>query len=144
MAQEWAAHFYKSPAWLKNRKAYMMRVIDTPYGPCPPMMCERCFARGKLEPAKLVHHKKHLTPQNIDDPHVTLAYDNLQRLCQDCHAVVHGNKAEMRVTFNADGSIEGPSENDSFAAHLQMLTDGESERRNIYKAGEDGSGYAST
>ena len=142
MAQSWATSFYHSPAWLRNRKAYMDRVIDTPFGPCPPRMCERCFARGKLTPAKVVHHREHLTPQNIDDPHYTLAYENLQRLCQDCHAAVHGERVEMRVAFNEDGTIAGASEYDSFAAHLQMLTDGESERRNIYKAKEDRGGHA--
>lgn len=105
MAQDWALAFYHSPAWLKNRKAYMQRVIDTPYGLVPAGMCERCFERGELTPAKVVHHKIHLTPQNIDDPHVTLSYDNFQRLCQDCHAFVHSGATEMRVAFDEHGRV---------------------------------------
>lgn len=105
LAQSWAAKFYHSPAWLKNRKNYMRRVIDTPWGPCPPGMCERCFERGELVPAKLVHHKQHLTPANVDDPHVALNYDNFQRLCQDCHAAVHSGATESRVTFDESGRL---------------------------------------
>lgn len=133
MAQDFARSFYKSPAWLKNRKSYLMRTIDTPRGPCPPGMCERCFERGKLTPARVVHHKRHLSPDNINDPKVTLAYDNLQRLCQDCHAEVHSDTEPARVTFNADGTIAGATDADSFEARLQRLTETTDERRNIHK-----------
>ena len=105
MAQDWARAFYHSPAWRKTRESYMRCVIDTPSGPCPPGMCERCFERGELTVSTVVHHKTHLTPQNIDDPHVTLNYDNFQRLCQDCHAAVHSGTTEPRVTFDEDGRL---------------------------------------
>lgn len=105
MAQDWAKAFYHSPAWKKNRKNYLKRVIETPWGPCPPGMCERCFERGELVPATIVHHKIHLTPESISDPHYTLNYDNLQRLCQDCHAAVHSGMTEPRVTFDEDGRL---------------------------------------
>ena len=95
-------------------------------------MCERCFERGKLVPAKVVHHKEHLTPGNINDPRVTLAYENLQRLCQDCHAEVHSSSEPSRVVFNEDGTIAGASEADSFAARLQRLTETKSEARNVH------------
>ena len=111
MARDFAKTFYHSPAWLRNRKAYMDKELDTPYGIIPPRMCERCYQMGKLTPAKLVHHKVHITPQNIDDPSVTLSYDNFQRLCQDCHAIVHGRSTEMRVAFDENGRVipkEGP------------------------------------
>ena len=105
MAQDWAKSFYSSAAWLRNRKAYMERVIDTPFGLVPPMMCERCFANGKLVPAKVVHHVIHLNPENINDPHITLSYDNFQRLCQDCHAAVHTGYERPRYTFDEDGNL---------------------------------------
>lgn len=132
VAQDFARSFYKSPAWIKNRKSYLMRVIDTPLGPCPPGMCERCFERGKLSPAKVVHHKTHLSPQNIGDPSVTLSFDNMQRLCQDCHAEVHSDTEPSRITFNEDGTIAGPTSDDSFEARLQRLTETSDERRNIH------------
>lgn len=131
MAREFAKHFYSSPQWLKNRKGYLNLLVDTNgrricerddgtycyvdeygyYVPVPsdrivpPGMCERCFARGELKPAKVVHHIIHLSPENIDDPHVTLSYDNFQRLCQDCHAAVHSSTPESRVTFDANGNV---------------------------------------
>ncbi len=105
MSRKFATSFYHSPAWLHNRKAYMERPIDTPWGIVPPGMCERCFEQGKLTPAKVVHHKVHLNPDNIDDPSVTLAYENFQRLCQDCHAFVHSGTTEMRVAFDEHGRV---------------------------------------
>lgn len=105
MARDFAIDFYRSPAWRHNRKAYMERVIDTPFGLVPPMMCERCFANGKLVPAKVVHHVIHLNPENINDPNITLSYDNFQRLCQDCHAAVHTGYERPRYTFDEDGNL---------------------------------------
>lgn len=132
VAQDWAKRFYNSPSWLKNRKNYLMRVLDTPLGPCPAGMCERCFERGELVPAVVVHHKVHLTPENIGDPHYTLSYDNLQRLCVDCHAAVHSAMDEPRVTFDADGNIV-PTSADSFEARVISLTESVDEKRNIHR-----------
>src|SRR5690606_18047097 len=53
----WAKWFYKSKAWQKTREAY----IAARHG-----LCERCGAGGKI-----VHHRVHLTPENIHDPVVT-------------------------------------------------------------------------
>ena len=103
MAQGWAAAFYHSPAWRKNRANYMKRPLETLMGTIPPGMCERCFERGELTPAKVVHHKTHLTPSNIDDPHITLNYNNFQRLCQDCHAEVHSATSPSRARFDENG-----------------------------------------
>ena len=129
MSQDWATPFYHSPAWLKNRKNYLNATLDTSGhvltqhdgrwsyvedgievtvpDACvvPPGMCERCFSMGLLEPAKVVHHKEHLTPDNVGDPHVALSYDNFQRLCQDCHAQVHSGRRPSRVTFDEQGNV---------------------------------------
>ena len=83
----------------------MQRVIDTPFGLVPPMMCERCYSEGKLVPAKVVHHVIHLTPENINDPHIALSYDNFQRLCQDCHAAVHTGYEPPRWVFDEHGDL---------------------------------------
>ena len=82
----------------------MRMVVDTPMGPCPPEMCERCFEHGALHPAKVVHHVIHLTPENIGDPKISLSYDNFQRLCQDCHAAVHSGTPVSRCTFDEFGN----------------------------------------
>ena len=134
MARDFAVSFYHSPAWVHNRRAYMNRLVDTeghlvsqrevggetvyvsvneygqeevlPYSRIvPPGMCERCFGRGELTPAKVVHHITHLSEENIDDPHVTLSFSNFQRLCQDCHAAVHSNASSSRYTFDAQGNV---------------------------------------
>lgn len=47
-------------------------------------LCERCG-----EPAKIVHHKIWLTPKNIHEQSITLCWDNLEALCQDCHNKEH-------------------------------------------------------
>ena len=107
VARDFAKAFYKSGAWLRNRKLYMQQPVDTPFGIVPPGMCERCYANGELTPAKVVHHITHLSPENIDDPHVTLSFDNFQRLCQDCHAIVHSGHEPTRARFDANGNVIG-------------------------------------
>lgn len=111
MAKEFARAFYKSRAWEKAREAYMRKPVHVQgRGICPPGMCERCFARGRLRPARVVHHRTWLTPDNIGDPNVTLGFDNLMRVCADCHAELHasmheGEAQEPRVAFTPDGKV---------------------------------------
>lgn len=75
MAKEWAKSFYKSKAWQDCREAFFI----FRHG-----LCERCG-----EPGKIVHHKIPLTPENINDPNITLSWDNLELTCQDCHNREH-------------------------------------------------------
>ena len=74
---------------------------------CPPGMCERCFERGKLVPAEIVHHIVHITETNINDPSVTLSFGNLMRVCRDCHAELHycGSGYTPRVSFDENGRV---------------------------------------
>lgn len=71
MAKSWAAPFYNSRAWRKCRKAYAESKF---------FLCEVCG-----EPGEEVHHRIELTPQNINDPSITLNRENLQLLCHSCH-----------------------------------------------------------
>ena len=99
----------------------------------PPGVCERCFEidPNNPVPAKVVHHKVHLTPTNIDDPEVSLNHDNLQRLCQDCHAYVH-SMGSPRATFDRNGKpIE--KKKDTLRSLVVKLTESVDEQRNIYK-----------
>ncbi len=105
VARDFSRAFYKSHQWLNTRKAYMETQLDTPFGIIPPYMCERCFEDGKLVPAKVVHHKIVLSPMNINNPEVTLAFKNLQRVCQDCHAKLHSGFEEPRVAFDENGNV---------------------------------------
>ena len=67
--------FYKSKAWQRTQAAFM----SSKHG-----ICERCG-----EPARIVHHKEYITPENINDPALTLDWGNLEALCQTCHTREH-------------------------------------------------------
>jgi len=60
-----------------------------------------------MKPAELVHHKIELTPENIGNPKITLAHENLQAVCRECHAEIHGRneKKKRRYLIRPDGSI---------------------------------------
>ena len=89
----WARWFYKSKAWKRTREAY----IAYRHG-----LCERCGAGGKI-----VHHRVHLTPENIHDPAVTLNFENLELLCQTCHNLEHHERVPVAdgLRFTADGDL---------------------------------------
>jgi 5-methylcytosine-specific restriction endonuclease McrA len=65
-------------------------------------LCVRC---GR--PGEIVHHKIHLTPQNINDPSIALGEDNLELLCRDCHAIVHEEiqPTAAGLMFDANGNL---------------------------------------
>lgn len=100
MAREFAKAFYKSKAWKNTRAAYFSFRNG---------LCEKCQARGKYVPGEIVHHKVHLTPNNIDNPVITLGFDNLELVCRECHAREHpeiyGEIAEPRVAFDEYGNV---------------------------------------
>lgn len=90
----WAKKFYNGKAWKVCRLSYIASVHG---------LCERC---GK--PGKIVHHKKYLTPQNINDPSISLNHENLEYHCHDCHNVEHfssGAAIEPGFTFDSDGNL---------------------------------------
>jgi 5-methylcytosine-specific restriction protein A len=87
--KDYARKFYKSQAWKQCRSAY---AASKNY------LCERCLKRGLLVPGEIVHHKVHLSPDNINDPDVTLNWDNLELVCRKCHAELHdASKRRYRV-----------------------------------------------
>ena len=83
MAKEWAKAFYNSKAWLKCRDGYIQSVNG---------LCERCIKEGHYIPGVEVHHKTYLTPENINDPEITLLFENLELLCSSCHSNEHNRK----------------------------------------------------
>lgn len=102
MARDFAKSFYNSKEWQKVREAVLMR---------DKYLCQHC---GK--PAEEVHHIKHLSPENIGDPSVTLDMNNLVSLCKDCHFEEHrGEHGKGRqkteslepynYTFDANGML---------------------------------------
>ena len=51
-----------------------------------------------------VHHKIHLTADNINDASVTLNWDNLELLCKECHDIAH--RSGRRYSVGPDGKVE--------------------------------------
>lgn len=88
MAKEYARAFYNSPAWKHTRKAYASSVGG---------LCERCLRSGIYTPGVIVHHIRHLTPENITDPNVALDWSNLELVCRDCHAAIHDAEINHRA-----------------------------------------------
>ena len=78
--KDYAKAFYKSQAWKRTQAAYKKSVGG---------LCERCYAKGLIVPGVIVHHKTYITPEQIDNPDITLAWSNLECLCRDCHAQEH-------------------------------------------------------
>ncbi len=101
-----AEHFYSSKAWQKCRASYIKSVGG---------LCERCLKKGLYTPAEIVHHKEWLTPENINDPRITMAFSNLEALCRQCHEEEHSaanrkarhNASRRRYTVDEDGHVCG-------------------------------------
>jgi len=95
MAQEFAKRLYNSVAWKKCRESYIAKVFG---------LCERC-----PKPGKILHHKVYLTPQNINDPSISLNHELLEYLCQDCHNGEHHGSHEPVVAeglmFDGEGNL---------------------------------------
>lgn len=90
-----AKKFYKSSAWRKCRDAYFV----SQHG-----LCERCGGPGKI-----VHHKEYLTPDNINNPVISLNHEMLELHCQDCHNKEHhGSDHEVvadGLMFDKSGNL---------------------------------------
>jgi 5-methylcytosine-specific restriction protein A len=94
MAQDWAKWFYDSPAWQACREAF---------GESKHWLCERC---GR--PGNIAHHKIYLTPENVNDPWITLAWANLELLCHGCHDDEHLPRVKPTrdgFAFDANGDL---------------------------------------
>ena len=93
----YAESFYKSTTWQKTRELCIHRAGG---------LCERCLKEGLITPAVVVHHIKPITPENINDPNITLNQDNLMALCVDCHAKIH-HPNQRRYKIDKDGRVCG-------------------------------------
>ena len=95
MAREFAKQFYHSQAWKNTQAAYVKQAGG---------LCERCLRNGLITAGVIVHHKIHLTPDNITNTSIALNADNLELLCRDCHAAMHQKKIK-RYKVDASGSV---------------------------------------
>ena len=105
MAADWAQQFYSSTHWKKCREGFIAYKRG---------LCERCLAKGIIKAGRDVHHKVHLTPQNVTDPSIALSWDNLELLCSDCHAQEHGEgkRKNRRYAVDAFGRVIETKDND--------------------------------
>ena len=90
--------FYCSKKWRRVSAAYLSSKS---------FICERCGA-----PAVVCHHKKWLNDVNVHDPKISLDFENLEALCQECHNAEHGSKHDVAV-FNDAGELVGVKESES-------------------------------
>lgn len=100
MAKEFAKRFYKSREWQSCRESYIAKRIKIDGG-----LCERC----KDLTGYIVHHKKYLTPGNINNPDITLNHCNLEYICKKCHDNEHyydmHKLGDAPVQFDETGQI---------------------------------------
>jgi ribosomal protein S27AE len=90
--KQFAKRFYKSKAWQDCRAAF----FTSRFG-----LCVQCGAGGVI-----VHHKDRLTSQNINDPNLSLNWDNLELLCLLCHNKTHGSGSTSDDTrFDEAGNL---------------------------------------
>lgn len=91
--RDFARSFYLSKEWRRAR-AY---VFTRDGG-----LCVKCGDIGEI-----VHHKEHLTPENISNPEIALGESNLELLCRECHALAHAGElaTDSGLTFDEDGNV---------------------------------------
>ena len=93
--KDFAKGFYSSKAWQHTRTAFAKSKGN---------LCEVCLAKGLIVPAEIVHHKIELTPMNVNDPSITLDWNNLQCVCRECHADAH-DRRQRRYRFDDLGRV---------------------------------------
>ena len=96
--KEYAKQFYKSRKWKHCRESFIAERMAIDGG-----LCQHC----RTAPGYIVHHKIHITPQNINNPDITLNWGYLEYVCRECHNKEHFGEA-MRVNFDFDGKVIPP------------------------------------
>lgn len=99
MAKEWAKKFYNSKRWIRCKDSYIDYRVGIDGG-----MCEECHNNLGY----IVHHKTTLTPDNINNPDVSLNHRELKYVCKDCHDEYEGHgfghkKKKPLCLFDANG-----------------------------------------
>lgn len=72
--------FYNSKEWQRCRTSYTKKAKG---------LCERCLKKGIVQVGEEVHHKTRLTNENVNNPMISLNFDNLELLCKNCHHEEH-------------------------------------------------------
>ena len=96
----WAERFYNSKAWRYCRKTFLQ---TKDYN------CERCGTIDDPIFADVAHHRIYLTRENINDPGISLSWNNLEALCQKCHNEEHHSRRDTpRYAFDRNGVLVLP------------------------------------
>ena len=82
MAKAFAKSFYKSKRWQDCRQSFIAERMLVDGG-----LCQLCKERHGF----IVHHKIMINESNINNPDVTLNYDNLLYVCKKCHDDLPGH-----------------------------------------------------
>lgn len=108
--KEYAKKFYTSREWRITSRLYMSSIH---------YVCERC---GGV--AEICHHRKYITPGNINNPDITLNMDNLEGLCMDCHNKehkrLHKRNTNMPV-FDKSGNLIAVKESQEIQEYKQAV-----------------------
>ena len=83
--------FYRSAEWQIARAEKIASVNGR---------CEKCGAIGEE-----VHHIIPLTPENINNPEITLGKENLILLCKNCHNKEHRRFEKSITQFDENGGL---------------------------------------
>ena len=85
-------HFYKTKAWKDCRRNYFKAHP----------LCEKCLALGMVTPGEIVHHKEHISLDNLTDQSVLTNWENLQTLCRLHHAEAHPEIYKSHKRYRVD------------------------------------------
>ena len=103
--------FYQSRAWQDVRKTIWLKQN---------LLCNRCHRAVYVDGISdyiprerrlkgIVHHKEYINESNVDDINITLASNNLEGLCIDCHNKEHHQSSALRnnYSFDEQGNLVG-------------------------------------
>ncbi len=99
MAREFAKPFYNGKLWKKSRASFISIRKSIDGG-----ICQHCKSRLGY----IVDHKIELTPDNINDPNISLNHSNYQYLCTICHNIKTFEKNSAinpGLEFDDDGML---------------------------------------
>lgn len=88
--EAWRRQFYNSTAWKRKRSYILLR---------DHYLCQEHLRLGRLVPAVLVHHIKHLDVS----PELELIDCNLESLCVLCHERKHGRRGSTEKVLPPNG-----------------------------------------
>ena len=80
--------FYASARWRDLRNVLIIQRFGR---------CDRCGKDFSDDTSKLIaHHKEHLTDETLEDPAVAVDPNNIEIVCQKCHAHYHPEKGFIK------------------------------------------------